>query len=282
MYLQLEDGTQLALRAVAGIIQASTNGTDWADLEAAGGGGGSVVSVVAGTGISVDATDPTTPIVALASPAVIDRAQTLLGVANITKQLGSDFDNDQWYRNAGTGGTITPSTTKGGGVVTLSTSSTSGRTAYLMPHGTIVLIGNKVTEYWYAAARFAITSTIDAAAVCDFRMTATTPASPQTLIGVIGSISTSFFSYLVINDAGATTVSGATTVPIDTSMHVWEMWGDTTNMRIAIDGTTVLTTAVANIGANPVAPMIGVNNGATSADQTIDVDYLWVCTGDPS
>ncbi len=62
MYLQNEDGSLICLRAVDGIIQASTNGTDWADIAAAG-GGGTVASIVAGTGITVDDTDPENPIV---------------------------------------------------------------------------------------------------------------------------------------------------------------------------------------------------------------------------
>lgn len=53
MYLQAEDGTLMALRAVDGIIQASTNGTEWLDLQAAGGGG----AVADGVTIGGDGTD---------------------------------------------------------------------------------------------------------------------------------------------------------------------------------------------------------------------------------
>jgi hypothetical protein len=213
---------------------------------------------------------------------VLDRAQALLPNSSITKVMGNDFDGTYWYRNAGTSGTITPSTTKKGGVATLSTTATGNRTAILMPTGTLVLLDNAQTSAWYMASRFSVTSAVDAAAGADLRLTATTPGAPQIVLGVIGSISTAFFSWLTQNNAGAVTASGATTVAVDTAMHVWEIWNDATTISFAIDGTVAATTAATNAGTNPVAPAINVANGATATARTIDADYLYICTGNPA
>lgn len=219
-----------------------------------------------------------------AATPVISRAQTLLGAANITKIFGpGELDDATRFRNGGTSGTISVTTTKKGGVQTLTTTATSARSAILMPISTTeVLLDNALASYWYLASRFSVTTAIDAQAGADLRWTATTPGAPQIVLGVIGSLSTSFYSWLTQNNGGSITASGVTTVAIDTAMHVWEAYSDTTTISFAIDGTVGATTLASNAGTGPVVPAINVANGSTSAARTVDADYLWVCTGNPA
>jgi len=77
MYLQQEDGTMLALRAVAGVIQASTNGDDWADIEASGTGGSS-------TWYDVEAAAH-----AAAIPELTESVPIQVGVSNIAETKGT-------------------------------------------------------------------------------------------------------------------------------------------------------------------------------------------------
>jgi hypothetical protein len=134
-------------------------------------------------------------------------------------------------------------------------------------------------------ARFSITSAVDAQAVCALDLIGQitgTPGAPQIIFGVIGSLSTAFFSFLVQDNGGAVNASGVTTVPVDTAMHVWEVWNDGTTITFMIDGVQVATAAASGAGTNPCAPSIFAGNGTTAAARTIDADYLYFCTGDPA
>lgn len=210
------------------------------------------------------------------------RAQSLLGAANITKVLGDDFGNDQWYRAiiAGTG-TVAQSVTERGGVITLDTGATNSAFAVLYPHGTTTVhIGNPQTQRWYIRCRMKITTAVDAQALCYAGFATAGGGNPLLDIGVIGSLSTAFISTKVTTNAGAAT-STTSTVAVDTAYHVVEAWGDTTTVTAAWDGVSIFTTAVANVGTSPVTPTAVAGNGTTNAVRTVLCDYLYTCVGDP-
>jgi hypothetical protein len=218
--------------------------------------------------------------------AVLTRAQAVAG-STVTKVLGTDFDNDQWYRTAtigGAGGSVTPSTTDTGGVLTLTTGAGAARGMSLLPHGTIDLLGNPRTTPWYFVTRTIVTTAIDAQALVQSVLISDALANPQIAFGVIGSLSTAFFSYLVTNGAGVTQASAVSTVPIDTAYHVFETWVDSTatTMSLAIDGTVFATTATTNVATTAVTPVLQVYNGTTAAARTMKADYIYLCTPDPA
>lgn len=213
---------------------------------------------------------------------ILTRAQTLLG-STITKVMGTDFDNDQWYRTSlAATGSVTPSVTERGGVVTLATGGGANSSAYILPHGTIDLLDNAATSRWYATWRTKITTAMDSAAGAEFRLATAVFGNPQFLFGYTGSISTGFFSYLMTSGAGGTLATGVTTVALDTSYHVFEAYSDTTTVTLTIDGVIVATTASSNAPAGVCTPMINVYNGATAAARSNRADYLYLCCAEPS
>jgi hypothetical protein len=213
---------------------------------------------------------------------ILTRAQTLLG-STITKVMGTDFDNDQWYRTSLSGtGSVTPSVTERGGVITLSSGGSASGSAYILPHGTIDLLDNAATSRWYATWRTKITTAVDSAAGAEFRLATAVFGNPQLLFGYTGSISTGFFSYLMLNSGGSTTATGVTTVALDTSYHVFEIYSDTTTLTMTIDGVIVATTASSNAPAGVCTPMLNAYNGATATTRSNRADYLYLCCAEPS
>jgi hypothetical protein len=199
--------------------------------------------------------------------------------------MGTDFDNDQWYRTTivGAGAAVTPSVTERGGVVAITTGAAgSGRISSIQPHGTVDLIANPQTDRWYMVWRAALGTGVDAAGNIDGSLFTATLGNPTTRFGAVGSVSITNYAYIVTNNAGATTASAATTVALDTSVyHVFEMWSDGTTTFFAMDGTTLTSIASTLLGTSPVCPNLIATNGATIAARTMNADYLYLCTANP-
>lgn len=211
------------------------------------------------------------------------RAQSLLG-STITKVLGDDFGNDQWYRTVLVGGgTVIPNITERGGVLTLSNSASAGDFAVIYPHGaTVEHIGNPQTQAWYITTRIKFATAVDAQASLYFGFAHADGAGPLIKFGLNGSQSTGVISVATTNNAGANQFTATSTVAFDTtSYHVLEAWSDTTNISFAIDGAPFTSTAVANIGTSAVTPTCVVANGTTPTARSMLSDYLYTCVGDP-
>jgi hypothetical protein len=210
------------------------------------------------------------------------RARALLG-PTVTVVGGTEFDSTAWYRTTLLGGgTVTPSITDRGGVVTVSTTTGANRIASLQPAGTLNLIGSPRTDLWYVRWRAIATTTIDANGQLFGGLMTETLGNPQITMGLIGSVSTTNFAYLVTSNAAATTASGSTGIPIDTAYHLFEEWSNGTTISFAIDGNVVATTAATNAGTVGMTPNILATNGATVTARSIKVDHLWICTAPPA
>lgn len=214
----------------------------------------------------------------------LSRAQTLLG-NTINTVLGTDFDNDQWFRLATFAGapTAAVTTTERGGIVVGDSSATANSVGGIFPHGTTVIdIDNPQTSRWYFYARVAYGTAIDAQAVLQLLMSTAAGGNPVIRFGVVGSASTSFVAYQITNNGGATTASGTTTFAIDQNVyHDMEIYNDTTNLSLSIDGTVYATTASSNLGTSPCAFGLTFANGTTAASRTIKCDKLYVCCAQP-
>lgn len=213
----------------------------------------------------------------------LNRARQLLGTT-ITKVMGDDIQNDQWWRAVVVStGTVVQSTTERGGVLTLSTGATANSFAVMYPHGTTTIyIDNPQTAKWYIRCRFKMTTAVDAAALIYMGFATAAGGAPLLDFGLLGNLSTGFISGSTTNNAGAVQASFTSTVAFDTTAyHIAEVWGDATTIRFAWDAAILSSTAVANIGTNPVTPTVVAGNGATATTRTCTVDYLFACVGDP-
>lgn len=211
--------------------------------------------------------------------AILARAQTLLGTT-VDTIYGTHFATADFYvLAAGLGGTVTGNVTGRAGVLTLASTAVANSQANLRksPVGgnTTTDVDNLQTSRWYLRVRGAITSAVDAQAQLAWHMT-NNSGNPHARFGLIGSLSTGFFSWETATNGGALT-TGVTTVALDTAYHTFEIAGDGTNITFYIDGTQVGQTPVANIGTNPGYMYITVANGTTAANRTADLDSWYVC-----
>lgn len=216
--------------------------------------------------------------------AALLRARALLG-STIDTVLGTDFDNDQWHRLTTIGGAPTAAltTTERGGVIVGDSSATASSTGVIYPHGaTTIFLDNPQTSKWYAYARAALNTAIDAQTLLEIFISTAAGGDPTLRLGAIGSASTAFYAYSVSNNGGSITASGVTTIAIDLNVyHDLEMWNDGTTVSFAIDGVVVATTPATNLGTNPVVLGLLFTNGTTAASRKIKCDKLFFACARP-
>jgi hypothetical protein len=210
------------------------------------------------------------------------RAQAVLD-NTITKCLGTDFDNDQWYSPAvANGGTVVISQTATGGLAVLATTTTINGSAFIRPHGPPAYIGSVNTEKWYLRSRAKITTTPDAntiAPMLDLLPVSTTVPAVQ--VGITGA-SASFYSARIFNNGGTNTASVTSSVAVDTAYHTFEEWSDASStVTFAVDGTIIGTATNANLGTGAVTLGTGVANTSTAGAQSITVDDIELCLVGP-
>lgn len=246
-----------------------------------GGGAGTVTVASPLTGVGSVA-DPITLPDGL-SDSILLRAQSLIPTADFDTVLGSDFETTSWF---GTqllnGGTVPLSVTDKGGVARLVSGATANGIAVLFPVGGGSAIDNARTSPWYFYARIKVATTVDAVGIARIGISAISagvPANPGVAIGATGAVSTTNFSYRVVN-SGGTVVDSGNGPALDTNWHTVEMHNDATTVTFLFDGVSIGTTAATNVGAVPMFPQGGALNGGTTANREIDVDKLWfVCKG---
>ncbi len=167
---------------------------------------------------------------------------------------------------AGSGVVTLPNTTPT--IARLSTGATGSSTAEIGWGSRYAMVG--ANKYAEAIARMAFTAAPHATSVCNLRFI--TAASDVAQIGVRGIDSTQFFS--VRTTSGGVPETTVTTVPIDTQQHLFEVRLLPDRARFFIDHdfvaehTTIPTAAV--------QPRVTANNAGTAADQTIDLDLIWI------
>lgn len=212
--------------------------------------------------------------------AALARAQSLLGTS-ITTCLGNDFDTDQLHQATTTAGsgTVVMSQTAKGGAMAVSTGTTAGSVISVKPHGPPSWIGSLASDPWYAVTRAKLTTTPDAQAIAQvLKVISPTGTVPTINIGVDGSVSTSVFSAESFSNGGALLATVTSSVTVDTSYHTFEAWSDgSTNVTLAIDGTSIGTIALANVGTGAATIGVGVFNQGTAANQSITVDRWAAC-----
>jgi len=160
-----------------------------------------------------------------------------------------------------------------GGVVQYKTGATGSSVAEIYTDPSI--ISRQDTDKWYMAWRKAIITTPDAntRAAMYVRNIA---GNKMPGIGVFGGSSTANF---VMQHSGNVAGSGSTYadmgVAIDTSMHVFELYsvGDGV-IRGRIDGGAEVTSTPASPPTDANHLMLDIRNGATAANQAINIDWL--------
>ena len=214
----------------------------------------------------------------------LQRAQALTGDSTISKVLGEDFSNDQWYRLVAVNtGAPAINVTERGGVVTLPTGAGASSFAVIFPHGTTnIHIDNPQTTKWYIRSRVKMTTAVDAQASLYFGLSTAGGGNPLMNIGLLGNLSTGFISTSTANNAGAVQASTVSAVAYETTAyHVVEAWSDSVNIGAAWDGVQIFTTPVANYGTNPVVTTAVTGNGTTAANRSMLIDYMFTCVSDP-
>jgi len=208
----------------------------------------------------------------------LSRAQTLLG-STMTRVMGSELETNSWFVATPTGtGTVTLSSTDNSGVVTCASGGTAGGVARLRPVGLGVLLSNPTTSLWYFSSRSKLTTAIDAQAYVGIGIGDLSAGAPALFIGGIGSRSTTNFAYDILNNAGSAAANGSLGVALDTSYHQFEMWGNTSNLNIAMDGVVKVTIAIPASVTNPCLPQIFCTNNATAANRAIASDDIYLVT----
>jgi hypothetical protein len=208
----------------------------------------------------------------------LSRAQTILG-PTVTKVFGTDFGDTGGVSSTVAGGSATAnlSTTVRGGVINASTGATIGNTVVIRPAGIGGQVINPTTELWFFRSKATFTTSVDAQTYNAVSI-GQTGSTSGLFIGGIGARSTVNFSYEFYNNPGAVTSFGSLGVALDTSSHIFEMWGDLTNFNVAIDGTIRLTLAIPALTTNAHAWRIDASNGTTAANKEVDVDEIYICT----
>lgn len=207
--------------------------------------------------------------------AIKDTAQFAVGPINGWAWFWRDFFEETptfytstnfTYSSAMTNsGTITAANEAAGAINVTSGVTGSSGAELLGQNGIGAALNSKA---FYFQARAAVTTTVDAQATA---FVGISDASNTIGFGVIGGLST---TQLVIQHSGNYTGTKVNLAALDTSYHVYEMWGSGDgNVTYRIDGgTTAALTAPTALTAIKYA--IYVTNGSTAAARTMKVDYL--------
>lgn len=208
------------------------------------------------------------------------RAVSLAGLTSAT--MGTWYDDltqppvdidDAWAISNVNTATTAQSTTAGGGVWVLTApGSSAGSSDIAFGAGAVVPITD--TNRWYMRSRFAITSNTNEAS--EHAIVGLAPAAGVGHIGIgyYGTASTGFYTLMSHDGSWRTKV---TSQAIDTSVHIWEVYSDTTNLYAYCDGSLVATQAWA-AWSNPTGaayPRMYTNRDNSSATNLVmQVDQL--------
>lgn len=213
---------------------------------------------------------------------VLARVQSLLG-ETVNAIWGTHFfDQTGWSSAVGGSGVVALSATSRAGVLTATTGASAGSQFVISPNWTATTSGqveNPRTTRWYARTVAKVTTAIDSQSrlgVCELRNNG---VATHAAIGVLGASSTTHFYAEVVNDAGVATTA-TTGIAVDTGWHIWEIWGDLTNINFAIDEVTVASIAVASVGTAAINPRMLCQNGTTAAARTVHYDAMYVAAQD--
>lgn len=250
MYLQMEDGTLLAMRAVDGIIQVSSNGSEWTDLTS----GASVLT----DGVTLDG-DGTIddPLTALPSLAFDWRARLLYKLQQLYPAVG--FNNVSPSVDctclltdlvagtpSGSGNAVMETTTNGGTILT-STGATNNSACVVRYRGfqsdgttEAVFIANSRTQPWAVYARAQVVAA--AGATGKFNVIAgLLDITNDNYLGAHGATSAANWSMVI---GGSGTDLG---VASDLLVHDFLLVNDGTNIKAYLGDTIP---ALAQIGAS--------------------------------
>lgn len=171
---------------------------------------------------------------------------------------------------AGSGAVTIPNATPT--VARLATGATVASAAQLDWGGNYSLVG--LNKSLAVMARFAVTTAIDADDEIGIRLRSVTPDNID--FGVIGSLSTAFYSARNTSGGGGATASTVTTVAIDTAQHDWRVQTFPDRIRYFIDNAQVAEHLTA-LDTQPLRPSLRAFNGAgAGAARTMDVDLIWI------
>ncbi len=291
-------GTVRISRSASG-LQASVDGAAPAAL-----GGAGVASIVAGTGISVDATDPAAPIVASTGTVggydayYRNRAAGFLGTSFLSCQYkGFIAGVEGWTQNlvgaSGVGQAIAPgestdAVSSVGGIMIANTGTATTGSSQLIPAVSAgrapTLAAANVNVKFYRACRMRTLTAVDA-------NMASGVGSTNWLMGILGANSTTKFSVAAVTNAGATHYV-TSTVSIDVGAngdavgwHVIESWHDGVKAWICVDGETPVGVAdttwwsLTTVNNSSALIVAGKVTGAT--DYTCEFEWALWCVAAP-
>jgi len=169
---------------------------------------------------------------------------------------------------AGSGAVTIPNATPT--IARLNTGATASSAAQLDWGSNFSLVG--LNKSLVVMARFAVTTAIDADDEIGIRLRSATPDNID--FGVIGSLSTAFYSARNTSGGGGTTASTVTTVAIDTAQHDWRVQTFPDRIRYFIDNVQVAEHTTA-LDTQPLRPSLRAFNGAAGT-RTMDADLIWI------
>jgi hypothetical protein len=246
-----------------------------------------VQRVIAGTGVTIDESDPLEPIVSTqaAGPSLDifarQRASELLGLTNpeiffdtfVTAPIGGEGGETGSVWNTDTGGTgsFERALDASGGAVRLGTGSDAESSAFMATGGnatTVIgaFVPNPVTNKTYCLFLFRYNNTPDANMALRMGVAVSGSSVTTMNVGVRGASSTTHFRF----SSGTDGVNS--TIAIDSDWHVAEMWtlGDG-DCHGSIDSETAVSYTLPSLGT--CFPWIIIANGPTAAAQNFDLGF---------
>lgn len=177
---------------------------------------------------------------------------------------------------------VSPSTSIVGGAVAVSTGATAASVgAFWTPS---VIFGRPDTTKFYAAARFAITTAIDAQTKLIVSMGSASFTS-NVGFGICGAGST--VNYEAFYDGAGTecggTLAGTGVAYANGAKHLFEMWGLADGkVHFAVDQVEIAGSPFTMASSPVVSQRAGVVtiNGATAAARTLEIDWWQHCWGE--
>lgn len=211
------------------------------------------------------------------------RAQALAPSAAFDTVVGSDCETLTWFSQANTGGsTTTQSTTDKGGVILTTAAAAAGLWAQVTPSGSGSLIDNASTSPWYLYARIQLQNGVTGTDLIAVNMIKTAPATSWATsvgIGAFAAVSTTNFSWRVLNASAVVVASGVSTTALDLAWHTVEIVSDGTTVSFILDGAVIGTTPATNVSAVPMMSDI-IASTPSGAQRAIKTDKLFfVCVG---
>jgi len=160
-----------------------------------------------------------------------------------------------------------------GGLIQLTSGGTANGIGEVYTENNIV--SSALTDRFYYATKFSVTTTIDAETRCFNGLYATAGTANAVTLGAVGPISATKYVILYDGNYSSSTTGLTSTVSVDTASHIGEAYCQGDNvLRGRFDDEAELSATQSSTATGAYAVIASARNQATGAVRTLRIDWV--------